>query len=304
MPLICHVCPHSCSLETGQIGRCQVRHHNGLIIKPIHYGQCSILSLEPIEKRPFFHFDPGGKYLSVGFYGCSFFCKFCQNFSVSQQSEGPSKVILPHELIDLAKQKKANGIAFTFNEPTVYYEYLMDVGAIKSDLKMVVKTNGFVNLPILRDLCNVVDAFNVDIKGDDKEYQDVCGGTLQPVIDCVNELFSLGKHVEISYLATPRLLNDENFHLKMIDWLSSMPSVPVHLLFFYPFHKMSDVSYGVNDFVKLVDLFHQHIRYLYVPNLFHPDVIKYRNTHCPVCGDLMISRIKEIKVIKTECCNR
>lgn len=301
--LTCTICPHLCELNPGEIGRCHVRHHSGVSIVPSMYGQCSILAVEPIEKRPLFHFDPGEKYLAVGFYGCSFCCDFCQNFSVSQTTTGNSKKLLPTELIALAKEKSTRGIAFTFNEPTIYYEYLMDVATADPDVPLVVKTNGFVTSETLYDLCYVIDAFNVDIKGDDEEYQKVCGGSLKPVLDCVDEIYAREVHVEISYLVTPRLLHNVAYHDHILSWLKEMPDIPVHFLYFYPFHRMTDQSYGVHDFLPLVEKFKEQLKYVYVSNLYTDAVLKYRNTYCPGCASLMVQRNRSIEVIKTECCD-
>lgn len=300
--LICTVCPHFCTLTPGNIGKCRVRHHNGTSIVPMMYGECSTIALEPIEKRPLFHFDPGGQYLAVGFYGCSLSCDFCLNYKVSQTTEGKSKKILPNELVSLAKSKSSRGIAFTFNEPTIYFEYLLDVGNVDPDFPLVLKTNGFVTSDTLSDLCCVIDAFNVDIKGDDKEYYEVCRGSLSPVIECVNEIYSANKHVEISYLVTPRLIRDTDHHNSMIAWLKEMPDIPVHLLYFYPFHRMHQ-AYDISDFLPLVDRFKENLEYVYVSNLYNDKVLKYRNTYCSSCGSLMIQREKGVNVITLECCN-
>ncbi len=298
--LTCDLCPHYCQLHFGETGRCLVRKNIGKSIRLTQYGHCSVLSVEPIEKRPFFHFDPGKKYLAVGFRGCSFTCGFCQNYTLSQTSNGRVKVLTPLELVVLAKDKSTDGIAFTFNEPTVHLEYLLDVGAISS-LPIVVKTNGFVNVDALRRLTSVVDAFNVDIKGDEHEYQTVCGGHLQPVIETINELYRLGKHLEISYLVTPRLLRDDLYHNRMLGWLEKMPEVPIHLLFFYPFHKMVD-SYKIDELVPLVKIFKDRMKYVYLSNHYGSSVLSYRNTFCPDCGSLMIDRVRGVNISKVWCC--
>lgn len=261
------------------------------------------MALEPIEKRPLFHFDPGGLYLAVGWYGCSFSCKFCQNFTVSQTMEGKSKKLLPDDLVNLCCEKKADGIAFTFNEPTIYYEYLMDVATADVDLPLVVKTNGFVTEPILYDLSYVISAFNVDIKGDEEEYQKVCGGSLKPVMNAVQYLYELDAHIEISYLVTPRLINDKIYHENMLSWLKEMPDIPVHFIYFYPFHKMTDATYGVHELIPWVEKFHEHLKYVYVSNVYKKEFLKYRNTYCPGCRSLMVRRDRNgVNLITSECC--
>lgn len=266
------------------------------------YGECSVVALEPIEKRPLFHYDMGGKYLSVGFYGCSFRCDFCQNYTVSQTTKGKKKRLSPKELIDLAKKKKANGIAFTYNEPTVYYEYIMDVATTDVDMPIVIKTNGFANQWVIKDLARVTKAWNVDIKGDDEEYDKVCGGSLKPVLDTIAELYNLDQHLEISYLVTPRLLRDDAFQDRLLSWLTEIPAVPLHFLYFYPFHRMTEQSYGVHELLPLIDKFKEIMHYVYVSNAYNSAVSKYRNTNCPTCGKLMVDRYRKTKIYSEVCC--
>lgn len=299
----CEICPHYCSLLPGETGRCQVRKRVGDKIELTMYGKCSILAVEPIEKRPFFHFDMGGKYLAVGFYGCSMACAFCQNYTVSQTVDGKSKTMMPEDLVSLAKSKDTNGIAFTFNEPTIYYEYVMDVATFDPLFPIIMKTNGFVNENILFDLSYVVSAFNIDIKGDEQEYQSICGASLKPVINTVEFLWSMQKHIEISYLVTPRLINDMSYHNDMLSWLSDIPEVPIHFLYFYPFHRMAGESYGVQDLIPLIEMFKTKMNHVYVSNLFDDRVLKYRDTFCPECNSLMVSRNRSVEIIKRSCCS-
>lgn len=298
--LTCRICPHNCVLTSGQTGKCLVRFNDGNKISNSGYGKCSLLSVEPIEKRPFFHFHPGHKYLSVGFYGCSLTCQYCANYKVSQIGEGNYKYLLPTELVQLAKDKHADGLAFTFNEPTIYYEYLMEV-AEASDLPVAIKTNGFVSGHVLSDLCQSIQAFNVDIKGDDQEYQEICGGSLKPVMEAAELIYSSGRHLEISYLITPRLIVDMNYHSAMLDWLSTMPNVPIHLLYFYPFYKMNE-TYDMSQLLPVLALFRSKMKNVYISNVFKADFLEHRNTYCLKCNDLMIARSGDIKVHKSVCC--
>lgn len=301
--ITCSICPHLCNIAENHSGLCGVRRNNGSYIELSSYDKFSILSVEPIEKRPFFHFDVGSRYLSAGWYGCNFSCLYCQNYTVSQSTDGKYKVLNPSQLVTLAKEKKCNGIAFTFNEPTIYFEYLMDIGDVKSDLNIVMKTNGFVSKDVLSELVTVIDAFNVDVKGDDEEYKKVCNGSLPPVLSSIETLYNHGKHLEISYLVTPRMLKNRKYHEEMLEMFADMPEVPIHFLYFYPFHKMTDVSYCVHDLISLVDKFKNKLKYVYLSNVYKPEYIDYRNTHCPDCNNLMISRSKGVGMITNNCCN-
>ncbi len=296
------ICPHNCKLRPGETGRCLVvRNDNGKIHNPSS-GFCSLISVEPIEKRPFFHYRPGSKYLAVGFYGCSFSCNFCQNFKVSQTTDGKSLYKSPSDLDALADSKGADGIAFTFNEPTIYHEYIQSVGDTGANI--VLKTSGFVNLPIVDELIPIVSAWNVDIKGDEAEYERTCGGTLQPVLDTIEKLAGQ-THLEISYLVLPRQVNDMVFHVRMRNWLASLsPDIPVHLLYFYPFHRMTEPSYRPEALVPIIELFRERLRYTYVSNAFNSELRAYRDTTCDICDRVLIARQRGIEVIADECCGK
>lgn len=296
----CRVCPHNCELTNGEFGKCMVRcNTEGSLSNPFE-GRCSLLSVEPIEKRPFFHYRPGTKYLAVGFYGCSFRCQFCQNFKVSQTTNGESLYKSPEELVALANHK-AQGVAFTFNEPTIYHEYVHRVRELGADV--VLKTNGFVNGSIVDEL-SAVSAWNVDIKGDDQEYERTCGGKLKPVMETIEHL-SGKSHLEISYLVLPRMVSDMAFHERMRDFLAGLnPDIPVHILYFYPFHKMTDSAYQPYALFPIIKLFQKRLRYIYVSNAFHSELVEYRHTYCDQCKGLLIERLRGVRVHKSSCCGR
>jgi pyruvate formate lyase activating enzyme len=221
----------------------------------------------------------------------------CQNFKVSQTTEGPNLYKSPQELMSLAEQK-ASGIAFTFNEPTLYYEYIREVSG---GVDVVMKTNGFVNTAILDELSGV-SAWNVDIKGDDDEYQRICHGRLDPVLDSIAYL-SNRSHLEISYLVLPRMIANMGFHRRIRDFLADInPAIPVHILYFYPFHKMIEHAYAPKDLVPIISLFKERLQYTYVSNAFHSELIGYRHTYCSSCNDMLVERLRGVRVLKSECC--
>jgi len=302
--MICDVCPHYCDLSDGQIGKCLVRKRQSGLIAPD--SRISLLAVEPIEKRPFFHFLPGTKWLSVGFYGCSFSCHFCQNFSVSQRAEGKSKTLTAEELWKLAGDRQAAGIVFTYNEPTIHFEYLIKVANhIPDPIKRIaVKTNGFAN-PHVWERLRFVDAFNVDIKGDDEEYRRICDGSLDPVLASIDHLAGMAHHLEISYLVLPRLLKNDEFHRMIRDRLAGLSTgIPVHLLYYYPFHRMQEARYEPADLLPVVDIFREKMEHVYISNCFKSEVVRHRNTVCSSCGDVIIDRTGPAKVIKLRCCGQ
>lgn len=285
-------------MDEGQSGRCLVRKNiNGRILNP-YAGHCSILAVEPIEKRPFFHFMPGTKFLSVGFYGCSFTCKFCQNFKVSQTVDGESLYKSPADIVQLVGEKNASGVAFTYNEPTIYYEYIQEVA---DKTTVVIKTNGFVTSHILDELQHV-RAWNVDIKGDEREYDRICGGSLRPVLDTV-EYLANQSHLEISYLVLPRLISDTNYHIEMRDRIASVSRlIPVHILYFFPVYQMQDEYYEQSMLLPIYELFRERLEYVYISNIYGE--FSRRNTMCSVCGGTMITRSPKAVVQNNSCCGR
>ncbi|KKM63988.1 hypothetical protein LCGC14_1505910 [marine sediment metagenome] len=276
----CQICPHYCQLTQGEVGKCLVHKNIDGHIELIFKGQCSIISVEPIEKRPFFHFFPGNKFLSVGFCGCNFSCKYCQTFKISQSIASKTTFYSPNQLVELAIEKSVRGIVFTFNEPTIHYEYIMEVGSIiqslNSDLQIVLKTNGFVNNHILNDLDIVVDAWNVDIKGGMQEYKTVCGGEISPVLSSIETLASKNTHLEISYLVLPQTVDNMEHHSTMRDWLFGLsPNIPVHLLFCYPIYRMKE-SYSPHDLKPIWFLFREKLNNVYISNVFGSEFAEFR----------------------------
>lgn len=222
----------------------------------------------------------------------------CQNFKVSQTTDGPGLFKSPSDLVVLARQK-AEGIAFTFNEPTLYHEYIRLVCDLGADV--VIKTNGFVNECVLDELSGV-SAWNVDIKGDEAEYKRTCVGTLKPVLANITRL-AQKSHLEISYLILPRMLSDMAFHRYIRDFLADLnPSIPIHLLYFYPFHKMLEAHYPPESLLPIISLFKERMRYTYVSNAFHSQLIDHRHTYCPNCDTRLVERLKGVRILRTHCC--
>ncbi len=296
--MICSICPHLCDIPEGGIGKCLTRHNVKGKIENKYHGQVSLLTVEPIEKKPLFHFDSGKKYLNVGFLGCSMACTFCFNHTISQSDTAKTQHYEPHQLISLAKSKSLAGIAFSFNEPTVHYEFIRDLCEVKEDIHVVVKSNGFVNTEIIHELRHV-DAFNIDIKGDDLFYTSECNGSFHAVINTIKELIKNGKHVEVSYLAS----GVDEFHRSTACILSDISKdIPVHVLALYPFHKMTHITYNTEHLCQVRDIMKERMKHVYISNVHTEEFLKYRHTFCQSCGNMMVFRGKEVIVHKTSCC--
>lgn len=301
--MICNICPHQCSLEDGETGKCLVlSNEKGRIVNKF-YGQCSYLSVEPIEKRPLFHYFPGSRFLSVGGLGCSMTCAFCQNFKVSQSLSAKTVYKSPSDLVDLRLEKGARGIVFSFNEPTVHFDYVLTVAMMSNNT--VVKTNGYASDYVFNKLCDENVAFNVDIKGNEDDYKKICGATLEPVLESIKLIANRKNHLEISYLIVPERLQDVDFHLRVRSVLCELNSnIPVHILYFYPFLRMQSESYPPKAILDVVNLFQETMPYVYVSNIHDEKMIAHRDTVCKKCGNILIDRKGPVKINTLECCGQ
>lgn len=266
----CILCPHNCRIAEGKTGICGVRKNENGVLYAESYGEVSSLALDPIEKKPLFHFHPGKKILSVGSYGCNFRCSFCQNHSISM--EHPETVVVsPKALAEQAKtlENEGNiGVAYTYNEPLMGYEYVLDCAeAVRAlNMKNVLVTNGFIEKEPLLRLLPYIDAMNIDLKsGNDAFYKKICGGRLQNVWDTI-ELAAKSCHVEITTLIIP----DENDGLEEMDGIAKTlaeinSEIPLHINRFFPKYKMLDKKQtSVETVFMLSETTKKHLKYVYV----------------------------------------
>ena len=243
----CLVCPHLCELNEGETGLCKARKNIEEKIVSINYGKITAIALDPIEKKPLADFIPGSMILSVGSFGCNIDCPFCQNYAISTvaESEVNTKYLSPFGLAHLAasmKDRNNIGVAFTYNEPMVGYEYVRDAAAEvkKLGMKNVVVTNGNVFLPILEEILPYIDAFNIDLKSfSDVQYKKL-GGDLRTVQNFITRAAE-NAHVEITNLIVPGLNDSEDEMKSLSKWLSNIDSsIPLHISRFFPNRNMSD----------------------------------------------------------------
>jgi len=241
----CFLCPHNCVIENGDFGKCKVRIHENGEFFTINYGEITSLAIDPIEKKPLYYFRPNSKIYSVGSFGCNFTCDFCQNYSISQFA-AESQYISKEDLVKSALSTKDNiGIAFTYNEPSIWYEYVYDSAKLLKETDpssaVVVVTNGYISEKPLKELLPYVDAMNIDLKSfNNGYYKNLCGGSLQPVLKSI-ELASKACHVEVTTL----LVSGENDKLEEIEeiakFLNSISSeIPLHLSRYFPNYKLKN----------------------------------------------------------------
>jgi len=286
--LECTLCPHYCKLGVGKTGICGVRKNTGEKIELMTYGVLSGYSLDPVEKKPLYHFFPGHNILSIGSYGCNMRCDFCQNFHISQ--------IVPQNLVsqkmineiteDALSAEKNIGLAFTYNEPIISFEYMRDVAvsAKKEGLYTVMVSNGYVNREPLNAILEFIDAFNIDLKAfNNNFYRKLTGADVEPVKNSLKQIALSGKHLEITTLIIPGLNDDEKEMELQTRWLASElgKDVPFHLSRYFPTYKRDNPPTPEDTLKSLFETASGNLDYVYLGN----SRLKYgNNTKCHNCG--------------------
>lgn len=293
----CELCPHNCIISKDKYGICKVRKNESGNLITKNYGVVSSIGFDPIEKKPLYHFYPGLEILSVGSLGCNLKCKFCQNWQISQTSVDDfireSNFYNPEMIIDFALKKENNiGIAFTYNEPTVFFEFMIDTAkkSKEAGLKNVMVSNGYINEKPLQELLNYIDAFNIDLKAFSEHFfKEYTKSQLEPVKQTLKQIVKAGKHVEITNLVIPTLNDDEQEFSEMIDWIKQNLSdeVVMHISKYYPSHEMKIQATSIQKIIKLGNIAKTKLKYVYLGNIILPDA---NNTYCPQCNDLLITR--------------
>ena len=293
----CLLCPHNCLIPNNKPGICKVRHNiNGVLYTDV-YGKIAALHSDPIEKKPLYHFYPGRKILSVGTIGCNFHCSFCQNYQLSQCKPSDSKGeynLSPHELVDWAQSIPGNlGIAYTYNEPTVFFEMVRDTAVLarKTGLKNVMVTNGYINPDPLQKLLEVIDAFNIDLKAfDDSFYRKHTGGHLEPVLRSIKMVYQAGRHLEITFLVIPTLNDSTETFSEMVGWIAEelSPDTPLHISRYFPAWKSKLPPTSTQLIHNFAEIASQKLNYVFIGNI---SATPYTSTLCPHCGNILIERI-------------
>lgn len=291
----CGLCPHRCIIPEGGLGGCRARGVIGGVLVSMNYGRICVRTVDQIEKKPIYHYRPGSKLLSLGTFGCNLDCDCCQNASLA--SSGPEGRIEPvssaEEALSLAMEKGAQGIAFTFNEPVVWAEYVLDVaeGARELGLYIMMNTNGYIEMEPLKELLEKVDVFKVDVKGfSDEFYRERCGGTLSPVLRTCRTIAAAGKHLELAYLIIPGLNDGADELDEFFDWVAMLGTgIPVHLYRFMPAHRLSHVpSTAMEAMADAKAMASRHgLRFVYLSGMVEGDE---HRTYCPRCRSLVIDR--------------
>lgn len=309
----CNLCPHNCLIKTDKRGICGVRKNEQGELIAETYERATALGFDPIEKKPLYHFCSGDIILSLGSLGCNLSCLFCQNCDISQ-SNFDNFPYLQHytanQVVEMAVNRPNNtGIAFTYNEPTVFYEYMYDTAKLakSKNLQTVMVTNGYINPKPLQELLPLMDAFSVDLKGfDEKFYKEATGAELEPVKETLTQIKNANKHLEIINLVIPQLNDEKNTFKLMVDWIASElgKDTVLHLSRYFPNYKLTNPPTPIHTLTGFYHAAKEKLHYVYLGNT--PGTGGENDTFCAKCNTRVIKRlgytIKTIGIDKTGYC--
>ena len=295
--VVCELCPRRCVIPEGGAGDCRVRVNLDGRLRATTYGHPSAVHVDPMEKKPLYHFRPGASVLSIGTAGCNLHCRHCQNWQLSQRGGEEMEVLYeapPEAVVALAEVQGCRAIAYTYNDPIVFYEYVLDTAeqARARGLANVLVTAGYVNRKPLRRLCTIVDAVNTDLKGfDEGFYRDVCGASLKPVLDALVTFREEGVWQEVTHLVIPTLNDDLSMVRRMARWHRDYlgADTPLHFSRFQPMYRLQNLPPTPTEVLvrarqEALDVGLHHV---YIGNLFGHEA---ESTHCPRDGTLLIRR--------------
>jgi len=288
----CELCPHGCVLREGKDGLCKVRGVREGELKALSYGKLSSAAMDPIEKKPLYHFCPGADIFSVGGWGCNLACVFCQNWTISQRFEGGGRSLTPEQVVHQAADCRSIGIAYTYNEPLVSYEFVLDCARLarETGLANVLVTNGHLQPQPASELLSLVDALNIDVKSmEEGFYAEHCRGHLAPVLAFAEQAMGAGCHVEITNLVIPGLNDSEDGIERLAGWIAGNlgKDTPLHLSAYRPQYKMDIPSTPAGLLERLHVVAARHLRYVYLGNVISTTG---NDTVCPDCGATLIGR--------------
>lgn len=286
----CLLCPFQCFIAAGQRGNCNVRENRGGVLYALTYAEVTSRALDPIEKKPLYHFFPARPILSIGEWGCNFKCQFCQNCAISQ-FEVPARRLSPREVARMCRLDDSIGIAYTYNEPLTAFEYVLECAQAVREAggKNVLVTNGYVNPEPLGRLLPFVDAMNIDVKAFNEDfYHRLCKGSLAPVLETAKTA-AKKTHVELTTLLIPNA-NDAIPELEdLARWIRDEcgPQTPAHLTAYFPSYRLREKATTAAHLVHARDIFMDHLDYVYTGNIAVPGA---SDTVCVKCGATVIKR--------------
>lgn len=286
----CLLCPHGCLLLRGEVGKCRVREHRedvGLV--SLNYGKISSVAVDPIEKKPLYHWNPGSQILSIGTVGCSMDCPFCQNWTIASWDRAvPLRRVTSEDVVAMAKEARTEGVAFTYNEPLVWYEFVLESSKIlkKEGFHPVLVTNGMILPGPLEELLPFISAANVDLKAFTPEAYRLMGGNLPTVQNTITAMIRDGVHVEVTFLLVPGINDDRESFEKMIKWLASLdPVPPLHISRYHPCRNWNAPSTPLSLMEEFFTRAQKALPYVYPGNTGDDT-----RTICQSCGEVLVTR--------------
>jgi pyruvate formate lyase activating enzyme len=298
-------------MEPGESGECRIRMNLDDRLVALTYGHPCSVHVDPVEKKPLFHFLPGTRILSMATVGCNLHCKNCQNWEISQQDpERSSAYYLPPEDIPrVTREQQCRAVAYTYTDPIVYYEYTLESArrVREAGLKNVLVTAGYINQVPWKELCRHVDAANIDLKAfSDDFYRDICDATLQPVLDALATAREMGVMVEVTNLLIPTLNDSDGDIRNLCQWIRTNmgAETPLHFSRFFPHYRMRNLPPTPKETLHRAQQIAkaEGLQYVYLGNFLDPDA---ENTYCPSCSELLIRRkrylIRENHVTNGKC---
>jgi len=293
----CHLCNHNCVIKNQQRGICAVRENREGILYSLVYGKVISMNIDPIEKKPLFHFLPESTSLSIATVGCNFRCKHCQNYEISQYPRErkfsiPGKDTTPEEIVNAALQNNCRSISYTYTEPTIFFEFAYDCARLAHEkgIKNVFVSNGYTDKEAVKLIAPFLDANNIDLKGSDKFYREICGAKLEPVKETIKLMKELGVWVEVTTLIIPDLNDSDKDLTDIAEFISSVdPAMPWHVTQFYPTYQLLDKPRTpVSTLRKAREIgFKAGLKYVYEGNVPGEGG---ENSYCPSCKEILIER--------------
>lgn len=307
----CFLCAQYCTISPGKRGVCAVRENRDGTLYTLVYGKIIAKNVDPIEKKPLFHFHPGSTSYSIATVGCNFRCMHCQNYEISQYPKKyrdiPGEEMTPEQVVREAELAGCRSISYTYTEPTIFMEFAYDCARLahKRGIKNVFVSNGYTGPQATRLIAPYLDGNNIDLKGDDGFYKRIAGAKLQPVLDTIKLMKELGIWVEVTTLIIPTYNDSEDFLKWVADFIKSIdPAMPWHVTQFYPTYQLLDKPRTpISTLRKAREIgLRAGLKYVYEGNVPGEGG---ENTYCPVCGELLIERfgfsLTEVRIKDSKC---
>jgi pyruvate formate lyase activating enzyme len=295
--IMCRICPNECVLKEGELSKCNNRKVHNSVLYTLAFGNPCSVNVDPVEKKPFYHFLPGSRAFSIATAGCNLVCLNCQNWTISQTSPVKTRNfdLKPEKVIEECIKNSCASIAYTYSEPTTFYEYVFETATLakKAGIKNIIKSNGYINAEPLKKLCTVIDGANIDLKAfSESTYLKLTGGKLQPVLDSLKLFKDLGVWLEITNLVVPTWTDKPDDLRKMCRWLydNGFKYTPVHLSRFYPLYKLEQLPPTpvevLNSAAKIAS--EEGLKYVYTGNVPGNEI---SDTKCPSCNSTNVVRL-------------